>query len=74
MPQLKYSVRLDHGWSGTAESIYGTTANPFGELPWGYCTVKPGKLYLFVRDWPKDGVLTLHGLKNTCNISIFTFR
>jgi len=47
-----------------AESIYGTTANPFGELPWGYCTVKGNKLYLFVRDWPKDGVLTVPGLKN----------
>lgn len=47
-----------------AESIYGTTANPFGELAWGYCTVKGSKLYLFVRDWPKDGVLTVPGLKN----------
>ena len=47
-----------------AESIYGTTANPFGELPWGYCTVKANKLYLFVRDWPEDGVLTLPGLQN----------
>ena len=47
-----------------AESIYETTANPFGELPWGYCTVKESKLYLFVRDWPKDGVLTVPGLNN----------
>jgi alpha-L-fucosidase len=47
-----------------AESIYGTTANPFGELTWGYCTVRGTKLYLFVRDWPKDGVLSLSGLKN----------
>ena len=47
-----------------AESIYGTTANPFGELPWRYCTVKGSKLYLFVRDWPQDGVLTVAGLKN----------
>jgi alpha-L-fucosidase len=46
------------------ESIYGTTANPFGELPWGYCTVKGNKLYLFVRNWPQDNVLTLSGLKN----------
>lgn len=47
-----------------AEGIYGTTANPFGELPWGYCTVKGSKIYLFVRDWPQDGVLTVPGLKN----------
>jgi alpha-L-fucosidase len=48
-----------------AESIYGTTANPFGELPWGYCTVKRNKLYLFVREWPQDNVLTLPGLNNS---------
>ena len=47
-----------------AESIYGTTANPFGELPWGYCTVRGSKLYLFVRDWSQDGILILPGLKN----------
>jgi len=48
-----------------AESIYGTTANPFGELTWGYCTVKGSRLYLFVRNWPQDGVLTVPGLQNT---------
>ena len=48
-----------------AESIYGTTANPFGELPWGYCTVKGSKLYLFVRDWPKNRLLNLPYLENT---------
>jgi alpha-L-fucosidase len=47
-----------------SESIYGTTANPFGELPWGYCTVKGTKLYLFVRDWPKDNILNLPDMKN----------
>ena len=47
-----------------AESIYGTTANPFGELDWGYCTVKGNKLYLFIREWPKNNTITLSGLKN----------
>jgi|WetSurMetagenome_2_1015567.scaffolds.fasta_scaffold66441_1 alpha-L-fucosidase len=50
-----------------SESIYGTTANPFGELPWGYCTVKANKLYMFVRDWPHDGILTIPGLHNSVN-------
>ncbi len=39
------------------ESIYGTTASPFEKLPWGRCTAKPGKLYLHVFDWPKNGEL-----------------
>ncbi len=50
-----------------AESLYGTTANPFGELPWGYCTVKDNRLYLLIRDWPTDGRIELQGLENKIN-------
>jgi alpha-L-fucosidase len=46
------------------ESIYGTTASPLGEVPWGRCTAKPGKLYLHVFDWPANGKLEVAGLKN----------
>ena len=42
------------------ESIYGTTASPFPKAPaWGRVTQKPGKLYLHVFDWPKDGKLVV---------------
>ena len=47
-----------------AEGIYGTTASIFGEIPWGYCTAKGSSIYLFVREWPKDNVLNVSGLKN----------
>ena len=46
------------------ESIYGTTASPIGKPAWGRCTAKPGKVYLHVFDWPKDGKLRVTGLKN----------
>ena len=46
------------------EAIYGTTADPFCELPWGYCTVNGPKLYLHVFHWPEDGKLRLDGLYN----------
>ena len=46
------------------EGIYGTNANPFGELPWGFCTVKLNKLYFFIKGWPKDRLLTISGLQN----------
>jgi len=51
------------------ESIYATTATPFTQpLPWGRCTKKVSDsgatLYLHVFDWPKDGTLSLPGLKN----------
>ncbi len=56
-------------WMDTnSEAIYGTKAGPFGVLPWGRCTQKEenGKtiLYLAVFDWPKDGKLTVPGLKS----------
>jgi len=47
-----------------SEAIYGTTASPFKKLPWGRCTQKPGKLYLHVFNWPKEGQLEVPGLRN----------
>lgn len=41
------------------EAIYGTTASPFQALDWGYCTQKPGKLYLHVFDVPTSGKITV---------------
>jgi alpha-L-fucosidase len=50
------------------EAIYDTKASPFGLFPWGRCTKKEnGKstiLYFSVFDWPKDGKLTIPGLKS----------
>ena len=46
------------------EAIYGTSAGPLPQAPaWGRVTQKPGKLYLSVFDWPKDGKLPL-GISN----------
>ncbi len=39
------------------ESIYGTSASPYGRPDWGRYTARPGKLYAHVFDWPKDGKL-----------------
>jgi alpha-L-fucosidase len=42
--------------NGTA--VYGTTASPFAtQLAFGRATSKPGRVYLHVFDWPKDGNL-----------------
>ena len=35
------------------ESIYGAKASVFPKLEWGRCTVKPGRLYLHVFNWPE---------------------
>ena len=46
--------------------IYGTTASPFRNLPWGRCTERRTAagttLYLHVFDWPSDGKLVVPGL------------
>jgi len=46
-----------------SESIYGTTASPLGEISWGRCSAKPGRLYLHVFDWPTDARLEVPALK-----------
>ena len=67
IPEETVSIFREVGkWvNRNGEGIYGTTPNPFGELGWGYCTVKGNKLYLFVRDWPQNNVISLTGLQNT---------
>jgi alpha-L-fucosidase len=46
------------------ESIYGTSACPVGQFPWGRCTTKGERVYLHVFQRPADGVLRVSGLRN----------
>jgi alpha-L-fucosidase len=46
-------------------SIYGASASPFLDLPWGRCTVNGNRLYLHVFDWPSGGELRLPGLRSS---------
>ena len=47
------------------ESVYGTTASPYGLPAWGRYTAKAsaGRVYAHVFDWPKDHRLVLTGVK-----------
>jgi alpha-L-fucosidase len=47
------------------ESIYGSTASPLSEQPWGRSTVNGNRVYLHVFSWPADGKLRVPGLKNS---------
>ena len=45
--------------------VYGTDPSPWDHaLPWGDAITKDDKLHLVVYQWPVDGKLWLHGLKN----------
>lgn len=63
-PSVERLAAVGEWMKVNGKSIYGTTASPFGKVPWGRCTAKPGKLYLHVFDWPKDEKLDVAGLKN----------
>ena len=49
--------------SRNSESIYGSEPSPLGRQAWGCSTLKSGKLYLHVLNWPSDGELWVPGLK-----------
>lgn len=56
------SMRAIGAWmKKNGDAIYATTANPLGAVPWGRITAKPGRLYLHIFDWPKDGRLIVPG-------------
>jgi alpha-L-fucosidase len=63
-PSVERLAAIGEWMKVNSESIYATTASPLGEVPWGCCTAKPGKLYLHVFDWPANGKLEVSGLKN----------
>ena len=63
-PSIQRLAEIGRWMEINNQSIYGTTASPFKQLPWGRCTKKPGVLYLHVFDWPADGRLIVPGLRN----------
>jgi len=63
-PSVERLAAIGEWMKVNSESIYGTSASPLGEVPWGRCTAKPGKLYLHVFDWPANGKLEVTGIKN----------
>ena len=66
IPQASVDIltRVGEWVQRNGESVYGTTAGPFADLPWGWCSAKGETLYLHVFDWPEDGLLEVPGLKN----------
>ena len=51
--------------SKNSASIYKTTKTPLPYQSWGVSTRKNNLLYLHVFNWPKNGKLTVGGLKST---------
>jgi len=58
-PSVERLAAMGKWMKTNGESIYGTSASPFAKLAFGKCTRKPGKRYLHLFDWPKDGRLVV---------------
>jgi len=52
---------IGHWMQVNDEAIFGTDPEPWLHLDFGYATSRPGRLYLFVKDFPADGVLRVPG-------------
>ncbi len=47
------------------DAVYGAKPSPYPyEFEWGSMTEKPGRLFLEIVNWPKDGVFELFGLSS----------
>jgi alpha-L-fucosidase len=63
-PSVEVLEQLGAWMQKNGESIYGTTACPVGQFPWGRCTVKGERVYLHVFERPAGGILRVSGLSN----------
>ena len=55
------------------EAIYGTTYGPIAQQPWGATTLKPGKLFLHVTEYPKNRELIVPGVDaNVKKVTLLT--
>ncbi|GMW03218.1 MAG: alpha-L-fucosidase [Candidatus Hydrogenedentota bacterium] len=64
-PSIERLKEIGTWMKENGDAIYGTTASPFANLPWGRCTkrIADGNttLYLHVFEWPTNGRLLLPG-------------
>ena len=67
-PSVERLREIGRWMKQNGQSIYGATPGPWPKSPaWGRVTAKPGKLYLHVFAWPKNGKLIVSALARPGN-------
>jgi len=63
-PSVERLAEVGKWMEVNGDSIYGTNGSPLPyDFPWGPVTVKPGKVFLHVFEWPGE-TFTIFGLKS----------
>ncbi len=59
-PEVDRLMAMGKWLKVNGDAIYGSHRTPFKTaLPFGYATEKPGKVFLEITQWPKDGMITV---------------
>lgn len=53
------------------DAIFGVRATPYGDLPWGVCTARPGTIYLHLFKLPSMDTIFLPGIKSELKKAYF---
>ena len=64
-PSVERLLGVGRWLKANGEAVYGTQPGPVQGLGWCRSTVRPGKLYLHVFDWPPAGRMQLSGVPET---------
>ena len=62
-PSVERLLALGQWLQTNGEAIYGTRPGPIQGVDWLRTTVKPGRLYLHIFDWPAGGMLAIPGIE-----------
>ncbi|HBE41291.1 MAG TPA: hypothetical protein DDW27_08825, partial [Bacteroidales bacterium] len=64
-PAIRVMEEVGNWMAVNGESIFGTNPCPSVRLPFdGRCTMKPGKLYINIFEWPVGEQIIIPGIKN----------
>jgi alpha-L-fucosidase len=62
-PSVERLLAMGEWLQANGEAIYGTRPGPIQGVDWLRTTIKPGRLYLHIFDWPAGGMLAIPGIE-----------